>query len=143
MTWIEQLELLRLMQNWLGPQNTFQAQVPRPEQPNKLREFLQELESRERENVDAAVRAFARTSKAPTLSATEKYFLSQRVEFAVWVTLALVAPDENGNQIVPNPPDDLEKDEQTEWLLIWAWRVPGVRFWLEKAILNESSTRSQ
>ena len=142
MNWTTQLQLLQLMEGSFPPPNVLELpSQPAPE--NQLHKVFEQIELSQREGVDAAVRAFSRSGRWPTnLTGPEKYFLSQRIEFAVWVTLALAAPDETGERsIVPNPPPEFEQDEQVEWLLIWAWRVPGVKFWLEKSVLNERLAR--
>ncbi|MBI3416056.1 MAG: hypothetical protein HY043_12220 [Verrucomicrobia bacterium] len=142
MTWITQLELLHMMQRCFPEPNLLElTSEPAPE--SQLRTVFEQVELSQRDGVDAAIRVFSRTGKWPTnLSSPEKYFLSRRIEFAIWVALALVAPDESGERsIVPNPPSSFDREEQVEWLLIWAWRVPGIKFWLEKSVLNERLAR--
>jgi hypothetical protein len=139
--WYSQLQLLKLMQNVIGTDNPL-VLSSEPVADDQLREYLLRAEEASREGVDAAVRAFSRSGKWPELSPTEKYFISQRIEFAVWVTLALAATDEQGRSIIPDPPETLEKEDQVEWLLVWAWRTPGHRFWIEKSRVNELLARA-
>ena len=144
MDWTTQLQLLHLMQGSFPGPNLLE--LPSQRVPgDQVRALLEQTELGQREEVDAAVRAFSRSGKWPeNLSRSEKYFLTQRLEFAVWLTLALVAPDGSGRHgIVPNPPPEFDKEEQVEWLLIWAWRVPGVKYWLEKCVLNERLDQRQ
>ncbi len=141
MTWHDQLQLLQLMQNCIGPQNT--VELPsHPPAESELRGVLERFELQHREDVDAAFRAFSRSGQFPELSSTEQYFVGQRLSFAVWVTLALAAPDETGDKsILPDPPESFDTEDQVEWLLIAAWRVPGYRYWVEQSILCEQRDR--
>ena len=141
MTWHSQLQLLQLMQNCIGPQNT--VELPsHPPAESELRDVLERFELSHREDVDAAFRAFSRSGRFPDFSTTEKYFVWQRLDFAVWIGLALAAPDETGEKsILPDPPESFDTEEQVEWLLIWAWRVPGYRYWVERSILGEQRDR--
>ena|SRR5437660_7098185 len=139
--WYSQLQLLKLMQNVIATDNPL-VLPSEPVPPDELRDYLARVEEASREGVDAAVRAFSRSGSWPELSPTEKYFVAQRIEFAVWVALALVAPDDRKESVVPNPPETLEREDQVEWLLIWAWRAPGHRFWIEKSRVNELLARA-
>ena len=142
MTWMKQLQLLHMMQQSFPEPNPLELpSQPAPE--NQLHQVFAQVELSQRDGVDAAVRAFSRSAQwPPNLTGPEKYFLARRIEFAVWVALALVAPDGTGaHSIVPDPPQEFAQEDHVEWLLIWAWRVPGVKFWLEKSVLNERLAR--
>jgi hypothetical protein len=141
MTWHAQLQLLQLMQKCIGPQNS--VELPsRPPAEAELRGVLERFELTHRQDTDAAIRAFSRTGRFPELSAVEKYFVGQRLDFAVWVALALAAPEETGEKtILPDPPETFETEDHVEWLLISAWRVPGYRYWVERTILCEQRDR--
>ena len=132
-----------MMQRSFPPPNVLE--LPSQAAPeSQLHAAFEQTELLLRESVDAAVRAFSRSGSWPTnLSGREKYFLCQRIEFAIWVALALAAPgsDDGTTGGLPDPPEHFEKDDQIEWLLIWAWRVPGHKFWIEKAVLNERLAR--
>ena len=141
MDWYSQLQLLKLMQNVIRTEQPL-VLPSEPVPAADLHDYLARVEASSREGVDAAVRAFSRSGNWPDLSPNEKYFLSQRIEFAVCVTLALAAPDERGESIIPGPPETLEKEDQIEWLLIWTWRTPGHRFWIEKSKVNELLARA-
>jgi len=91
------------------------------------------LELQLREDVDAAVRAFARRSRWPALTVEESFCLYRRFQFALRIAHVLATPDRSKpNQrpsIFPNPPEDFGSDAQLEWLLIDAWNHVGRPIW--------------
>jgi len=143
MTWYQQLQLLHLLQNTLPGKHLLEI----PEEPaddDRLRRTFQRIEAATTEAVDAAVRTFSSQGKLPALQGAEAYFLAQRLEFAVWLTMALGAGSSgDARPILPDPPSSLLPAAQVEWLLVWAWRTPGRAYWLEKAILNEKLRRTR
>ena len=143
MDWAWLLQLLQLLRNNL-PAEPIPLELPTAPVPDEeLRALLESIERNHREETDAAVRAFSRSGKLPELSGNERYFLARRVDFAAWLLLALSVQDENGNSIVPAPPQNWQQEDQVEWMLIWAWRTPGCRVWLEKTIASELLARQK
>ena len=143
MTWYQQLQLLQFLQN--AHAGTHLLSIPEEAATEaRLRHTFERLEEESSAGVDAAVRAFLRGGTLPELKGAEGYFLAQRLEYAVWLTMAVGAcPDGQDTPVIPDPPGSVNTEDQVEWLLIWAWRVPGVAYWLEKAILNEKLRRKR
>jgi hypothetical protein len=134
-TWHQQLQLLELILK-VFPQSG-PILLPQQKDNSQLRRVLEESERQNRAGVDAAVRAFANSGQWPSLQGNERYFLCQRIEFAILLTCAMGTPHNSGeNPFVPNLPSTVEKEDQVEWLLNAVWIPSGRGWWLEKAILN-------
>lgn len=143
MTWYQQLRLLQILQAGI-PGKQLLTVPEEPAEEARLRHTFERLEAESSAAVDAAVRAFCRTGRLPDLEGAALYFLAQRLDHAVWLTMAVGAcSDGEDIPALPDPPASFPKEAQLEWLLIWAWQLPGKAWWLEKAILNERLRRTR
>jgi hypothetical protein len=142
MTWYQQLQLLQHMKNAFP--GTHVLEIPEePADDARLRHTFERIESETSGAVDAAVRAFSRSGRIPEMKGAEAYFFVERLDFAVFLTMGLGAcRDGEDVSILPDPPLSLQQEDQVEWVLIWAWKMPGRAYWLEKSILNEKVRRN-
>lgn len=140
MTWKEQLDWLKTLEQMFPDQGPYHFSSPTDD--SQARHALEEVEQHSTESVDAAVRDFSKSGRWPVLSNDQKFFLFHRIQFAILITMALLSSDnyEKG-PILPNPPPSFLIRDQYEWLLIWAWKVPGKYIWMERLLLQAKSAR--
>lgn len=131
------------MNHWLILVTLIVDSLPHLSQPEDLAstmssQEIEELELQMSADIDALVRAFARSQRWPKISPRESFFLLYRFEFGRLVADSLATPDKSAPvprpSIFPTAPETFWLDSQLEWLLVAAWDHAGRSFWRQRGL---------